>query len=259
MQPCGALGGPKQDCFEELVTILDPFQVILILRHNVAMPEVYLRFLRQSDAGSSGSWKFGGYYSPLVKYFESRHQTFRLGRKPFLIVTRQGASGSDWASEVADWLDLTLAKFAPVLSLTTQGHYSGVPDRVGLETNAVLVSMESDPAECVHVAYSARFTHAGETIAFRSDTAVYIRRGLTFSLDTTRTKTSQSNIDKFYRIDVDGPSNEDYLRYLLPELKNIATGPDNEQKEWLKRLLEKCDNTIEKRELEVVLKKARSK
>jgi hypothetical protein len=144
MQPCGEIGGPKRDCFEELVTVLDPFQVIVILRHNLAMPGVYLRFLRSSGPDSSGPWKFGGSYSPLVKYFEPRHRTLRFGEKPFLVITRQGISGSDWSSEIDDWIDLTSSRFEPVLCLNTHGHYSGMADRIGIESEAFAVSMETD-------------------------------------------------------------------------------------------------------------------
>ncbi len=253
MQPCGEMGGPKRDCSEELVTILDPFQVILILRHNLAGPEVYLRFLRNTGPDNSGPWEFGGHYSPLVKYFEPRHRTLRFGRKPFLAVTRQGASGSGLSSEVEDWMDLTLPKFEPVFSLTTEGHYSGLPDRVGLETFAFPVSTETDSAERIQVAYQASFTRNGETFAIRSDSATYIRRGDEFVFDAGRSKTPEADIENIYNFGDDLPSNEDYLRYLLPQLKEIATGPQDELKDWLKRFLDECENTAEKRELQALL------
>jgi len=250
-EPC------ERGCSEELVTVLDPFQVILILRHD--WREVYLRFLRKTGPDNSGPWEFGGYYSPLVKYFEPRHHTLRFGKKPFLIVTEQGVSGTGVASEVDAWLDLTLPKFEPVFSLTTDGHNDVHPDNVGLKTNAVVISMESDPTERVEVVYSVRFTHEGETLAERSDTAVYTRRGDEFVFDAGRSKISKADIDNIYGLEDDHPSNEDYLRYLLPELKKIAAGPENETKDWLKRFLEECDNTVEKREIQAVLPAAAPK
>ena len=253
MQPCGELGGPKRDCAEELVTVLDPFQVILILRHDLAEPEVYLRFLRKSGPDNPAPWEFGGYYSPRIKYFEPRHRTVRFGNKPFLVITQQGVSGSDWSSEVDEWMDLTLPKFESVFSLTTQGHYSGNPDRVGLETNALVVSTESKPAERVQVAYEARFTVGGETIDIRSDSAAYIRRGDEFVYDASRSKTPEADIDNIYNLEDDRPSNEDYLRYLLPKLMEIAAGPQSELKDWLKRFLKESDNTVEKREIQALL------
>jgi hypothetical protein len=169
------------------------------------------------------------------------------------VVTEQGVSGSDWASEVEVWMDLTLRKFKPVFSLTTQGHYSGNPDRVGLETHAAVVSMESEPAERIQVVYGVDFTHRGETLGYRSDEAVYIRRGEDFVFDASRSKTPEADIDNIYGLEDDRPSNEDYLRYLLPELKKIAAGPQNELKDWLKRFLEVCDDTAEKREIQALL------
>jgi hypothetical protein len=253
MQPCGELGGPKRDCSEELVTVLDPFQVILILRHDLAMPEVYLRFLRPSGPDNAGPWTFGGYYSPLVKYFEPRHRTLDFGKKPFLVVTRQGASGSGLSSEVEDWMDLTLPKFEPVFSLAAQGHYSGLPDSVGLETFAFPVSTEYDSAELIQIAYQASFTVNSETFAIRSDSATYIRRGEKFVFDASHSKTSEADIDNIYNFGDDLPSNEDYLRYLLPQLKEIAAGPQSELKDWLKRFLKECADTSEKREIQALL------
>jgi hypothetical protein len=258
IQPCGTMSGPKRDCSEELITVLDPFQVILILRHDLAEPEVYLRFLRPSGPDGSGPWKFGGYYAPYVKYFEPRHRPLRFGRKSFFLVTRQGASGSGLSSEVEDWVDLSSPKFEPVFSLTTQGHDSGMPDRIGIETIATVVSMETDPAASLKVAYDIRFTHNGEVLGGRSDTAVYVRHGGSFSFDAGRSKTPEADIENLYNIGDDHPSNEDYLRYLLVDLKKIATGPAGEQKDWLKRFLMECGDTAEKRELQALLTKSPS-
>jgi hypothetical protein len=43
------------------------------------------------------------------------------------------------------------------------------------------------------------------------------------------------------------------LRYLLAELKKIAAGPESELKNWLKRFLTECENTVEKREIQALL------
>jgi hypothetical protein len=260
MQPCGELNGAKRDCSEEFITIPDPFQVILILRHGLAMPEVYLRFLRERGTGTTAPWKFGGYYSPLVKYFEPRHRMLRFGMKPFLVVTRQGISGSGWSSEIDDWIDLTTEKFEPVFSLTTKGHYSGEPDDVGLDTAALVVSTEPSPVEWIQVAYTARFSHSGKAFrSFRSDNAVYVRRGEGFVFDATRSKTPRADIDNLYDINFDQPSREDYLRYLLPDLKKIAAGRAGDLKDWLTRFLATCENTREERELELLLHRGPTK
>jgi hypothetical protein len=259
IQPCGTMGGPRRDCSEELVTVLDPFQVILILRMDLFSQEVYLRFFRQSGPDSAGPWRFGGSYNPPAKYFAPRHRLLRFGKRPFLLVTGQGISGSDWSSEVEDWMDLSSPKFEPVFSLTTQGHYSGLPDRVGLETNATVVAMETDPVERLEVAYDVRFTHNREVFANRSDAAVYVRHGGSFSFDAARSKTAEADIENLYNIGDDHPSNEEYLRYLLVDLRKIATGPKSELKDWLERFLKVCGDTVEKRELQALLTKTPSK
>ena len=156
-------------------------------------------------------------------------------------------------------MDLTLPKFEPVFGLTTRGHYSGNPDRVGLEIDADVVSMESDLVERIQVAYGVRFTHEGETLGHRFDEAAYIRRGEEFVYDPSRSKTPEADIDNIYSLEDDRPSNEDYLRYLLPELKKTAAGPQNELKDWLRRFLETCENTAEKREIQALFTAAPQK
>jgi len=74
-----------------------------------------------------------------------------------------------------------------------------------------------------------------------------------FTFDAPRSKPSKADIDKLYDPDIDHPSNEDYLRYVFPQFKEMATGPDGERKDWLKRFLDQCDNTAEKRALQALL------
>jgi hypothetical protein len=140
----------------------------------------------------------------------------------------------------------------PVFSLTTDGRYSGHPDRVGLETHATVVSLESEPLERIHVVYNVDFKQQGEFIGSRSDDAMYTRRGTRFVFDA-RSKSAKADIENLYDIDMGHPSNNDYLRYLLPKLQEIAAGPENDRKAWLKRFLKECCNTRERRALEAAL------
>ena len=87
---------------------------------------------------------------------------------------------------------------------------------------------------------------------------MYVRRGERFSFDATLSKTPEAEIENLYNVGYDHPSNEDYLRYLLPEFKKIVTGPASEMKEWLERFLKECGNIAEKRELQALLTKSAS-
>ena len=51
-----------------------------------------------------------------------------------------------------------------------------------------------------------------------------------------------------------GPSNEALMRYIMPQLREIAAGPGGPKKNWLKRLLSKAHDTPEVRELKALLK-----
>jgi hypothetical protein len=51
-------------CSEELITVLDPFQVIVLLRsEEYYRGDVYLRFIRPGGPERPGPWNLTGYYS----------------------------------------------------------------------------------------------------------------------------------------------------------------------------------------------------
>jgi hypothetical protein len=248
---CG--DGGRKDCTAEMVTILDPFQVILILHHEASMFEVYLRFLRPSGPDSSGAWKFGGYHNPFVKYFPPRHRTLRLGKKQFFLVTGQGAAGSGISSEIEDWMDLSLPKFEPVLSVTTKADYFSWPGGVGLEIDAFTLFPEAELGETIKVYYTARFSfNGGQLSVSKSDRVTYVRSGEKFVVDASRSTRPKADIENLYGGDI--PDYSDYPRYLFTEFKKIATGPSDELKDWLKRFLKSCEDTRQKRELLALLR-----
>ena len=259
-QPCEAREGAVRICSEELITIPDPSQVVLILRQEAFRWQVYLRFLRERGPDGWERWKFAGYYQPMVKDYPPKYRTIRFGKKPYLLLTSQGASGSDWSSELELWLDLTAAEFEPVFSLTIEGHYSGAPYGVGRDTHATVVGLESEPVERIRVAYSVRFKRFDVPLGEQSDDAVYTRRGGKFVFDAALSKRSAKDIGLLYDIDTEsGPSNEDSIRNVLPALKKIAAGPDTGDKDWLRGLLAQCKNTPEKRALAAILQNSPSK
>ena len=56
MQPCGDLTGRGPQCSTELITVLNPDQVILLLQGTLTPADIYLRFFQERDGG----WRFSG-------------------------------------------------------------------------------------------------------------------------------------------------------------------------------------------------------
>jgi hypothetical protein len=251
MVPCGAMDG-KRDCRAELITVLDPFQVIVLLDREGLHPHLYLRFTREGGPDKPGPWKFAGYFRAVAKYAEAHHRTIRIGTKPYLIVGDEVYEGFDWLIRKESWFDLTLPAFEPVFRFTTERAHNGMPDpMVRFETLGVVTEIESTPVERIHIAYSTTFT-APKIAAGRWDSTVYTRRGNEFVFDPVLSRTRKRDLDAWYGFEV-GPSNDDVLRYLLPDLTRIAAGPDGEDRDSLVRLLNRCSDTPEKRALNELL------
>lgn len=237
-------------CSCDLVTVRNPNQVVAILGDGAGLGRSIVRFRR--EVGGRG-WLVDGAFGGFVRYYPPRHRFLRAGTKPFLVVNLQGASGSDWASEVEAWIDLSLPKLRPVLYLTTVGHYSGLPDRIGLETRMDLLYVEPGPVERIHVRYRAVFTRGGKRFSSRSDRVVYRRDGIGFTFDAARSRAAEEDIVGIYEFVEGRPTDAEYLRYLRGRLRGIASGAPSDDLDWLRRFLPQCVDTAEKRELEALL------
>jgi hypothetical protein len=111
-------------CSSELITVVDPFQAIVVLEHKDSGFQVFLRYQRVGLEG----WQFAGAWSPYVKYFQPEHRIQRFGSKPFLIVTGQGEGGTGLSTKVESWIDLNQKKFEPVLDFTSEGDICVIPE-----------------------------------------------------------------------------------------------------------------------------------
>jgi hypothetical protein len=249
---------PASGCSEELIAVLDPPQAIVLLRGGIGhWQEVYLRFRRPAGLDQPGPWTFAGYFLNTLRPIDSKHELIRFGSKPYLLVTsEQQQAGVGWRAVDQTWIDLTAARLQPVFELTVED-YDSVPLSIGLRSTGYVVSLDATPVERITVAYDVRFEFpfpATGDLGSRSGQAVYTRRGDRFVFDAALSKTPKAEIDKLYRFDTEQrPSNEDRLRYTLPELKKIAAGADAGHKAWLKEFLAECGNTPEKREIQALL------
>lgn len=163
-----------------------------------------------------------------------------------------------WRGVIQHWFDLAAAKLEPVFGLSVVTIDSGVPNRIALRSRGRVVSLESNPVERITVACEVTFEYPfpawPDDLGSRSAEAVYTRRGGEFVFDAALSKMPQKEFDKLCSFNTEQrPSNEDLLRYTLPELKKVAAGANGEHKQWLKEFLADCGNTPEKREIQAVL------
>ncbi|MBI4465066.1 MAG: hypothetical protein HY647_10210 [Acidobacteria bacterium] len=255
--PACSLNWAKHSCSSELITILNPPQILLLLHNDFSDFEVYLRFITEMQPSESAQWHFVGYYQPNVKYFRPEHRIVLFAGKPYLAVTGQAASGSGLSTEYEDWMDMTLSDFQPVFSYISKGHLSAFPSRrrFSREVWGSASALKEDPFESITVSYHIDFSIEADNgamlrVGSREDTAIFTRTGSDkFMLDEKLSTATTEQVIELYE-DLDSRiSNEDFLRYIFPSLTRIALGPDTDERAWLEQFLTQCPDTTEKRQL----------
>jgi hypothetical protein len=262
-EPPAALhcGDPRYSpCSAEVITVLNPAQVILLLTSGSPVTmDYYLRFSNQAD-----TWKFTGYYEAFLRYYDRRHELMRFGDRPFLKISVQGASGTGVASEIEEWFDLTQVDFDPVFSFPVQGHVALMDRAIGREFKGFASQDRRSNVESIDVTLNVRFTFEDNDLGDTTFSGVYerptgkakfsLQRAYAFTNIAQRPAVpNMSNGDFEKMADIEGTSIERLLAYALPGLKRIALSDDEDTKEDLRALLKDCQDTAEKQELEKAL------
>ena len=82
----------------------------------------------------------------------------RFAGKPFLEISVQGISGTGVASEIAEWLDLTLPDFEPVFSYPLQGHHDVGALEIAREIHGNASQQKNSRVETINLDLRARFS-----------------------------------------------------------------------------------------------------
>lgn len=253
LPPCEENFSGVAPCSSELITVLDPLQMIVLLEHRASGFQVYVRY----ESAGTGRWRIAGAYSPFVKYFEPEHHMIRFGTKPFLIVTGQGYAGTGISSKIESWIDLSGKGMEPVLSFTSEGYDFPAPDGIAREVHGFVTALATEPVEQVTVSVSIEFhelQNGDPRIALgrRSDTIVYRRSRTKFKLVAEHSTATAQEIEKFYDLGSEVTSAE-FLRFHREGLIALAKGEDEEARSWLARFLNRCPDAPEVRELKLLL------
>jgi len=250
LPPCDPRPGALRDCASELIAIAEPPQVILLLRHEPSMLEVYFRFVQVSG---SERWRLTGEYEPFVKYFAPTHKVVMIGDRPHLFVTAQGNAGTCMSSHREEWIDLTQPDMEPIFARTVKGDRcnSSIPDRA-VESTVTAVRVQPEPR--IDVSYSVRFSvelDNGEQIDVgrRQDIVVYVRRGKEYQADAARSTLTQKQIEDLYENLESDPLPQEYVHYAFGRLREIASGAPGPETRWLTAFLRKCPPTDDTRTL----------
>ena len=240
-------------CSADVVSVFDPSQVIVVLRHAADPAEVYLRFVPVVAPDRSVRWRFAGHYQPRAAFFHPRYRVVMLGRKPFLIIDGHGTNAQDASSEFEEWLDLTAGELEPALRFTLKGSQE---TKFGLrrEVAATLLSTQAALIETIRISREAAFfaqDSDGElALGSQTATSVYTRVGAgPFIFDETQSSSPEAEVSELYEDFDRALANEDFLSQDLAALTAIARNPESREKRWLRLLLARCGDTEDKRAL----------
>jgi hypothetical protein len=244
-------------CSADVISVFDPSQVLVILRHAAYAAEVYLRFMPSMGADRTVKWRFAGHYQPRAAYFRPRYRLILFDRKPFLILTGHGASARDASGQVEQWLDLTAPELAPAFYYTSKASQEN-KSGIRREVTAVIASAQQAPVETIRVVREVTFfaeDFEGEiTLGSQRAASIYTRPGGgQFIFDETQSSLPESDVVELYEGFEETLSNEDFLRLDLAALTSIAHGAETREKRWLRLFLDRCADTEEKRALAKLL------
>lgn len=240
-------------CYTELLRVADPPQTILAIRMpagNVA----YIRYLGDDRTG----WRLSGAYAATTRNYPPRQELAFIGARPFLRLSSQGVSGSDVSSEIEEWIDLSRTEFEPVFDFSPQGgerRFFGV----GREIKSTARAKTNGAAETIEVNVDILFFGLAGLNRVHY-LATYDRQPGQPKFELSGVKPVSSNaptisIEEFKNLmDLDeGPSNEQLLRYAWPGLNRVARSGSAKAKDWLRKALDHCKDTEEKRALLALL------
>jgi len=251
--PYSPLCGP---CSTDVITLFEPSQAILAVP---TPPEpLYFRFMENASG-----WRFAGLKHAIIKNHGERHEISGIGDRRFLRTSRQGASGSDLDSEVETWFDLSQTDFEPVFEFTVQGVDSRLGSGISREVHAN-VTESGYPTEAIGLDVEVRYFGGGADLGFAQYTATYERQPNQKKFSLQKVAPSLGDLAAISNEDFEdlaniggGPSNEQLLVHTLPRLKEIASGSDAREQEWLRSVLSFCKDTPEKRTLQALLARKR--
>ncbi len=187
----------------QVIEVPDPPQAIVIL-HQGSLAPVLLRYRSNGRRGNAATWTFGGAHMADGRDFDPKYTLTQMAGKPYFTIQQEEFSGRGSTIKHEKWIDLTTARFEPVVHLVTYESIDTSPTLPSRETTASIVSWESEPVETVVVEYRASEKREGEISKSASAKATFVRQGDTFIFDPTRSTASEK--DRRGEFDVDGPT-----------------------------------------------------
>ena len=220
------------------------------------------RYLIFRYINKTENWELIGHVDEYGKYIESQSFVLLSGGRPWLVILGQSASGSGVAYYHNRVFEVTKNRLNEVASYECEGHQTGWDGWPTNDFSTRIIDAQKHGGQTrVKVEFNMDYTLwiPGESdkdlpLFSKRQVAVYISSGKSGQvLDRNQSTLTQRELEHMYT--VDSMTEADFLKYNLSELLNLAKRGTKAQKNWLKEILERCENGGEKQQLLAALAK----
>jgi hypothetical protein len=217
----------------------------------------FLVFLPLQDApADSPQWQFIGHADhDFARYHLPQHRTVILGGGHYFVMTAQGVSGTGVSLEFERWYEVTATNMKELLTLPVRGHECADGASLCRRFEAA-VAMNGSTDRRVGVTFTVtyhgnRFLLDGASfedipLFTRRQQALFVRDDVLqdFTLSSRESGITMDEIRSVYNVGtlIGG----DFIRFNTDALKDLASGPDSEARQWLAKYLLSCEPTPER-------------
>lgn len=236
-------------------------RVILKVSDETMCPRTrYMVFERTAANNQSTGWRLiGNLTSRYCHWIEPSERILHKGPEPWLLITREGVTGSGVSSSYNSLYTVIDGKFSDILHFASDGWQFGFPEErpsrafQGRILNCSLVEGKAK----VELEYSVKYStsrHIFNDLVLWSKTqrAVFVKVGNADShLVENLSRLTTHEVESVY--EVDSLSDEELLQYNYADLLIIARGKDQVKREWLRKYLRTAPRTPENTNLQTAL------
>jgi hypothetical protein len=232
-----------------------------LLKISLFNAEAY-SYLLFKHLPADDKWILLGHIDAWSKYRNSEFVVLVSNGQNWLVVSSQTASGSGVASYKNTIFEVTRNRLQKVLDFPSETYqFTDFDGSIKTTTGRILDAKKEGNNTRVVIDFELEFSFFDDHSHHKEDLLLFRNHRIgefiklpdrEARLDTSRSSLTQRDIDHIHNID--SMTGDDFLKYNLPELLNLATYGTRTQKSWLKSYVRDFDNTAEKRQLLAALR-----
>ncbi len=253
----------KDSCFTEIERIGSGGETNNLVLLGIGMPwAAYYEYLifekRKTNQGGKASWIFwGSIQSVAQQYAAPEYRTIRNGDKAWFVLNELWGRGSDYVLYGERWYELKKG-MKEVLSYPEHGHLARFDLELGRDfklnsSHSATMPSEQEVRIDFLIMYKMGSNHSRKLFTKKQGiTYNWNPQASEFEFNKAKSDISEDELKAIYL--PEGLPLEEILQYNFSEFKAIVLEGDKREKEWLTKLMEAIEDSLEKSELQIMLK-----